>query len=353
MQLLKIASLIGVFALFATACGKDDPNPTPVATDYSTNLTNIALNVITATYFDLNLRSDALVTSLASLGTVPSSANLASARQAWRDARKPWEQSEGFLYGPVDVQGIDPSLDSWPVNQSDLDAVLNSTAVLTADYVHNLDPTLRGFHTIEYLLFGSNGSKEVTDFTTRQFEYLLACGEVLHENTTQLYNSWKVTDGNFAKNFLQAGQSGSNYPSQKAALQEIVNGMVGICDEVANGKINDPFSQQNLTLEESRFSNNSKADFADNIRSIQNCYLGDYGGTSGAGITDVVVAKNPELDSKVRREIEEAIAAIEGIPGTFTTAISQAPASIQAAQNKVRTLLDTLQGEVVPLVSSL
>ncbi|MEO6039196.1 MAG: imelysin family protein [Saprospiraceae bacterium] len=351
MQLLKIATIVGALSLFATACGKDDPTPT--TTDYSANLSNIALHVITATYLDLNLRSAELVTSLSNLGQSPNAINLEAARQAWRTTRVPWEQSEGFLYGPVDVQGIDPSLDSWPVNQSDLDNVLASPAVLTDNYVRGLDPTLRGFHTIEYLLFGTDASKEVSDFSPRQFEYLLACGQVLQDDATRLYDGWAVNSDNFAKNFLQAGLAGSIYPSQKAALQETVNGMVAICDEVANGKINDPFSQQNLTLEESRFSNNSKADFADNIRSIQNCYLGRYGGTDGPGITDVVISKNANLDIKVRQEIEAAISAIENIPGTFTTAISQAPASVQNAQDKVRTLLDTLLGEVVPLISNL
>jgi len=351
MQLLKIAFFIGAFSLLTTACGEKE-QPT-ISGDYAANLNDIALHVITATYQDLDLRSAALVTALTTLEQSPNASNLESARQAWRDTRVPWEQSEGFLYGPVDIQGIDPSLDSWPVNQSDLDAVLATSSILTDAYVRSLDNHLRGFHTIEYLLFGTDAAKEVADFTPRQFEYLLACGQVLHEDAGRLYQGWAVTGGNFAKNFIQAGQTASIYPSQKAALQEVVNGMVGICDEVANSKINDPLSQNNLTLEESRFSNNSKADFADNIRSIQHCYLGQYGGHSGVGISEVVASKNAELDTKVRLQIEEAIAAIENIPGTFTTAVSQSPESVKSARSKVGNLLLTLQGEVVPLLSAL
>jgi hypothetical protein len=102
-------------------------------------------------------------------------------------------------------------------------------------------------------------------------------------------------------NLTKAGQTGESiYPSQKSALQEIVNGLIVIADEVANGKINDPFSQQDITLEESRFSANSKADFADNIRSIQNVYLGTFQNTTGTGITSIIKSKNEALDASVR-----------------------------------------------------
>jgi uncharacterized iron-regulated protein len=94
----------------------------------------------------------------------PTEANLANVRQAWREARVPWEKSEGFLFGPVDQQGIDPSIDSWPVNETDLDAVLESGQTLTKSYIDGLDGTLKGFHTIEYLLFGTSSNKQLNEF---------------------------------------------------------------------------------------------------------------------------------------------------------------------------------------------
>jgi predicted lipoprotein len=239
------------------------------------------------------------------------------------------------------------------VNVTDLDNVLASSNALTVEYVDGLDGTLKGFHTIEYLLFGENGDKVVGDFTVRQFEYLSACGQSLKNTASQLHAGWLPSADNFVKNFKQAGTSASIYPSQKAVLEEIINGLVAIADEVANGKINEPFAQQNTTLEESRFSANSKADFADNIRSIQNVWLGTHLNTAGSGMSALIAAKDTALDIKVRQEIDDAISAIEGIEGTFTTAIFDSPATVQAAQTAVRDLLATLQGEVLPVVSNL
>ncbi|HZV68006.1 MAG TPA: imelysin family protein [Saprospiraceae bacterium] len=334
-----------------TSC-KDEPvNPEK---NYTAQLENIGNDVILKTYEELFIKTQALANTLAGLESNPTSQALDASRQAWRDSRVPWEQSEGFLFGPVDQQGIDPAIDSWPVNETDLDAVLNGPQPLTKTYIDGLDGTLKGFHTIEYLLFGVDGNKFVGDFTARQFEYLSACSESLLGSTQQLYDSWKPTGGNFIQNITQAGKAGlSIYPSQKSALQEIMNGMITIADEVANGKINDPFTQQNVTLEESRFSANSKQDFADNIRSIKNAYTGNYFNTDGTGISQIIREKNPTLDTSVKQQIDDAIAAILAIQGTFTSAIFNAPQSVQDAQTKVRDLQQTLEGEVLPVITSL
>lgn len=341
-----------IIALFAAwGCGEDDIN---TVEDYKNILTNVGNDVILATYQELYDQTQILANSLATLETDQTPANLEAARQAWRDARVPWEQSEGFLFGPVDQKGIDPAIDSWPVNQPDLEAVLSSPNALTKAYIDGLDGTLKGFHTIEYLIFGTNNDKQLSDFTPRQFEYLHACAQSLHGATEALYYSWKPEEQNFIANVINAGEVGNTiYPSQKSALEEIITGMVTIVDEVGNGKINDPLSQQNVNLEESRFSANSKQDFANNIRSVKNAYLGVYKNTSGVGISSLISAKNSTLDTKVKQQIDEAIVAIEAIEGTFTTAIFNATASVESAQQKVRTLQQTLESEVLPIISNL
>ena len=344
IQLLIMVSTMCVFA----AC-KDDVT-TPI-TDYSALLSNVSNNVILKTYIDLNTKADALAMSLATLEATKTTANLDAARTAWRTARIPWEQNEGFLFGPVDQQGIDPSIDSWPVNVADLDAVLASSNTLNKNYIDGLEGTLKGFHTLEYLLFGENGTKTVNDFTPRQFEYLRACAQSLKGSTQKLYDAWRPDGQNFIQNVVNAGKTGSIYPSQKAAVQEFVDGCIVIADEVGNGKINEPFAQQNVKLEESRFSANSKADFADNIRSIRNVYVGGMGVSSGEGLSNIIKNTDATLDTKIKNQIEAAITAIEGIPGTFTTAISQQKAAVSTAQIKVRELQATLEGELKPLLN--
>ncbi|HPK10810.1 MAG TPA: imelysin family protein, partial [Saprospiraceae bacterium] len=345
--------LISLLVLFVmVGCGKDDEENN--TQDYSNILENIGNNVILATYEELDLKAVILVNSLTLLENEKTQDNLINARQAWRDTRQPWEQSEGFLYGPVDQKGIDPSMDSWPVNQTDLDAVLNSNAELTKSYIDGLDGTLKGFHTIEYLLFGLNSDKQIGDFTERQYQYLKSCAESLKGSTSELFLSWSPSGDNYISNVLSAGdENNSVYPSQKSALEEFVVGMITIADEVANGKINDPLVQKNVNLEESRFSQNSKKDFADNIRSIQNAYLGKYKGSEGKGINSLILSKDENLNKKVQEEIIEAIKSIENIEGSFTSAIFNSVSSVENAQAKVRQLQQTLESEVLPIVSNL
>jgi putative iron-regulated protein len=343
--------LVGI-SIFWGSCSKNNTEPTAI--DYKNVLNNLGNDVILSTYAELDTKTQSLVTALTNLEKTPTAANLETARQSWRDARVPWEQSEGFLFGPVDQQGIDPAIDSWPVNQPDLDAVLASPNTLTKAYIDGLDGTLKGFHTIEYLVFGVNGNKQFNSFNARQFEYLRACAQSLAGATQQLYYAWKPDQKNFITNVINAGVTGNTvYPSQKAALEEVINGLVTIADEVANGKINDPLSQQNINLEESRFSSNSKNDFANNIRSIKNAYVGIYKNTLGVGISNIIVSKNATLDTKVKQQLEDAIKAIEAIEGTFTTAIFNAKPSVLNAQIKVRTLQQTLESEVLPIISNL
>ena len=332
--------------LFAT-CRKEEN----ITTDYSKILLNLANDVILVTYAELDTKTQDLVSALTNLETHPSETNLELARQAWRDARVPWEQSEGFLFGPVDQQGIDPAIDSWPVNVIDLDAVLASGESLTKAYVDALEGTLKGFHTIEYLLWGTDGDKSAAAFTDREFEYLSAVTQSLEGATQQLYDAWHSGGDNFQLNIAQAGTATSIYPSQKSAMQELVNGMIGIADEVANGKINEPLTNMDVTLEESHFSSNSKADFMDNIRSIKNVYLGSYL-MDGEGISDYIKSLNSSVDDDVIAHIDAAILAIENIPGDFSDAIFTNTTSVEAAQQSVRDLQSILESAVKPLIDN-
>lgn len=343
--------IILILGFFFCSCNDDE---TISKTDYTAQLNNIANDVILATYKDLAVKGNFLKAATDALQLNPTEENLITAKNAWIAARSPWEQSEGFLFGPVDQEGIDPSIDSWPVNVVDLNNVLNSSNALTVSFLKQQDGTLKGFHTIEFLLWGENGNKKINDFNPRQFEYLAACSGVLAEDVATLYDLWQPTGGNFIKNVLEAGKNSTLYVSQKSALEEISNALIVIADEVGNGKINDPFSASDLSLEESRFSANSKADFANNIRSIKNIYLGTYESQgAGMGLSDIIKNKNVVLDTEVKTAIDLAISNIANINGTFGEAVFNNRSSVEAAQKAVRNLQELFESKVNPIISEL
>lgn len=349
----KISLFAAIAVLLLSACKSSSNDPQP-SMNHEPVLTTTA-QVILNTYQDLSQKAAKLQETTVLLRQVPIEAHLELARQAWREARSPWEQSEGFLFGPVDQEGLDPSLDSWPVNVSDLQAVLNSSHTITVEFLQQQEGTLKGFHTIEYLLWGEDGKKTVADFSDREFEYLEACAGALAQDAARLYELWSPEGGNYISNVINAGKGSKVYVSQKAALEEIVSALGVIADEVANGKINEPFSQKDLTLEESRFSANSKNDFANNMRSIQNIYLGQYEGEGDTAnsLSALVSSLDASLDTRLKEHIQKAIDDIEAIPGTFSKAVFSHRAEVQKAQQSVRDLQDLIEGEVLPLINSI
>lgn len=334
----------------AIGCGEDDVDPIE-GFDASVLTSDYANKIVLATYAELDAKASVLLSAVLNLESDTTDANLTDAQDAWTATRIPWEQSEAFLFGPVDTLGIDPKLDSWPVNRVDLDAVLASNQALNKETVDSLEETLKGFHTIEYLLFGVGSQKKASDLTAREIEYLTAVTESLKGDTSALYAAWSPDGGNFLGEFVNAGVSSQVYVSQKAAVQEIANGMITIADEVANGKISDPYNEEDTTLVESQFSFNSIADFQNNIRGIQNAYLGKYQ-EAGMGLTVFVAGQDSALDTRLKGEIEAAIAAIGAIPPPFRDAITNARPDVQKAIDAVRTVQTTLESGVLPLIEA-
>ena len=345
-------SLVAALAFGLAACGDDDDvtGPETGAYDFGPILADFTNNVVIPTYRDLDAAAGVLADAVAALRENPGDGTLTAAREAWVAARIPWEASEGFLFGPVDFNGYDPALDSWPGNRTDLDGVMASDNDLDAEYVDGLDGTLKGFHTIEYLLYDEGGSKTAADFTGRQFDYLVASTRLLAQTAEALHSSWIPSGDNFGNKVIEAGSGSDIYPSQRSAAQEIVSGMVGICDEVANGKIADPFTEQDARLVESQFSFNSLADFQNNMRSVWNAYTGDYGGNDGSGLDEFVASRDSSLDSRLKSEIQASIDEIGNISNPFRDAIATDAAQIEKAQQAIAKVQQTLEGDVLPLV---
>ena len=116
--------------------------------------------VVLPTYKSLSEKNSALFDAVNTFKNSPSDANFEKACTAWLTAREPWEKSEGFLFGPVDSEGLDPNMDSWPLDQDMIVQSLNSGNFDDMEWDDDDDEdavaaaqSVRGFHTLEYLLF--------------------------------------------------------------------------------------------------------------------------------------------------------------------------------------------------------
>lgn len=124
--------------------------------------------VVVPTYEDLAQKNAALYDAVVALGAHPSDDTFAAACEAWLNAREPWETSEAFLFGPVDELGLDPNMDSWPLDQDAIVKILTSGDYSRLDWTDadsddaiEAAQSLRGFHTLEFLLFKNGQPRRV------------------------------------------------------------------------------------------------------------------------------------------------------------------------------------------------
>ncbi len=346
-QILAAALLLSTcFGL--SSCDKNDDNATDTEALKKDILSNISTTVISDSYGDMYAKATALSQAVSALETTTNDANLQAARQAWKNMRITWEQTEAWLFGPVSSDDIDPRIDTWPVDFNALDDQLTSGNAFTESYINDLADDLKGFHPIEYLLWGQNGSKVAADFTAREKEYLSALTANLQKLSKQVNDSW--TTGGYASLLASAGQQGnSTYPSLQSAYLEIVDAMAGICDEVANGKMLDPFAAQDPSQEESPFAKNSITDFTNNIQGILKIYQGDFDKT-GPGLEDLVREYNLSLDNEFKTAHATAIAALQAVTDPFGQAISSQPSQVQTAMDKINALALVMEEKLKPFL---
>lgn len=344
--------LMGFVALFATACSDSDDTENP--SDLSAK--EKALQAATVDYVQHTVlpvyssMADAAIELRDLCHTMQdnhaagklTSADVKAAGEAWKEARKNWELSEAFLFGPAANHNIDPHIDSWPLDKAAMENLLvqikngNSWSL-----ENNGGYGLIGFHAVEYMLFELSDDENTslvhsTDYTPEELEYLVAVAEDLCQQCVCLEACWAGTDEvskekqeiledadidygeNYGWEMMNAGQAGSRFKTYQEAAEEIIQGCIDIADEVGNTKIGRPHigsSLEDKNYIESPYSLNSIEDFADNIRSVQNAYLGTRSGD--ASVSDYVKSQNKAADQAVRDAIDNAIKAIEVIPEPF------------------------------------
>lgn len=336
-------------------------------------LHDVTYNVIVQTYKGLQSSAHQLRDQIEILKADRSQANLEAAQQTWRQMRLEWEATEGFLFGPVSELQIDPNLDSWPLNRSQLSQVLNGGSAITKDFVKNNAGELGGFHTAEFLLFGNgihSNTQPVANLTDRGLLYLTLVVDVMIEDIDVLVGSWETSwkfDPQNNPNQLPYAELLANpgvseiYTEPVDVYLALVDGMKGIVTEVAATKIGASFGANSgsvdLEKEESPYSWNSLADFHDNVRSVWNVYTGEYRGVDqGDGLKQYLLTKDPELAQRVEDKIADTMARIRNISGaegiTYREAITNDAyrGRVQDAINGLNELFDLLDQDVTQAI---
>jgi len=305
---------------------------------------------VAPTYTNLAAASQTLVDNLEALKSSMTDANVATACNTFLEARAWWEKSEAFLFGAATDWGIDPHIDSWPLDEDAFNALMNSPLMIASlagedgDVVAGdmLSNALLGFHGIEYILFSDGQPKSASAITDDMMTYVIAVAGDLRNRCFQLEVSWlgdnapashkelvedelelNTTVGGgayyYGENLTNAGKAGSTYSSRITGLMAIVDGAKTIADEVGTSKIGKPHYGEDVNYIESPYSQKSKVDFYDNILSIQNAYMGGVEGQrdESKSLHAFVNAQNADLDARVIAAIDNALTKINAAAAPF------------------------------------
>lgn len=355
-----------LLAFSFNSCKKSKSDSTTPTTD--TDAVKLAIindfldNTLAPTYTNLASYTEQLVNDLGDLKADMTQANVDKACATFLEARHWWELSEAFLFGPASDFGIDPHIDSWPLDEDAFNNLMASPSMIAAldsedgDVVagEQLGNALLGFHGIEYVLFRDGQPRPVEELTNDYMIYAYAVAGDLRNRCFQLEVSWlgdnapashiekmeelelnttvNGSDNSYGDNMRKAGKAGSTYSTLTQALQSIIDGSIDISDEVGTSKIGKPHTGEDPTYVESPYSQKSIIDFYDNITSVKNSYntLHNY-----------VKGFDSALDTEIVDAIENALAKINGMAAPFVLHYSDPSAG--EAMEACQTLSEVLE----------
>ncbi|KIC09780.1 peptidase [Leisingera sp. ANG-M1] len=333
---------------------------TAFAADKAAVLTNYA-NIAEAKYQDSLATAQVMKAAVDALVAHPSAENLEAARAAWIAARVPYQQSEVFRFGNAIVDDWEGKVNAWPLDEGLIDyvdasyggpsdentlAALNVianpsfelsgkvidaakiTPELLEGALHEADGVeanvATGYHAIEFLLWGQDlkgtehgaGDRPWTDYAAgdactngncdRRGEYLQAATDLLISDLEWITAQW--SESGDARTALLADEN--------AGITAMLTGMGSLSYGEQAGErmrlglmLNDPEEEHDC------FSDNTHNSHYYDGLGVQNVYLGEYVRVngelvSGASLSDLVAAKDADLDAEMRGKLSTTMQAL-------------------------------------------
>ncbi|HEY3488394.1 MAG TPA: imelysin family protein [Gammaproteobacteria bacterium] len=315
------------------------------------------------------------------------------AKQAWLQARNPYGQTEVFRFGNANVDAWEGNVNSWPLDEGLIDYVADSyeyeegnphaaaniiagaepiTIELLRDYQEKDGAEANvatGYHAIEFLLWGQDFNRQTSDQGLRPYTdyalgeacsnnhcerrraYLKTVTDLLVSDLKQMADDWAPERDNYRSKFLQ------NKPADGLRIMFFGMGSLSL-GELAGERMNVALLSGSQEDEHSCFSDNTHMDIQNNAQGIRNVYLGEYRRldgvmVSGPSLSTLVQKRSPDMDNKLRRQLDETAEKVFAIVQTARsgTAFDQQIlpentmlyAGVKAAIDALRAQTETLE----------
>ncbi|MFN9754968.1 MAG: imelysin family protein [Planctomycetota bacterium] len=293
---------------------------------------------------ELAARAGALRSAVANLVASPDPAALHGARAAWTSARGVYGQIEALRFhgGPID--GVEPLLNAWPVDEVYIDYVTGQPAagivadrakvpVLAASVLAELNArggetnVSVGWHAIEFLLWGQDldpagpGRRPWTDFAdgpagsphaARRRQYLAVVTEQLAANLADLARQWAPDADNFRRRYER---------DPADAVRRMLTGAITLTSfELAGERLAVAYETRDQEQEHSCFSDTTCDDLVANQLGIDAIFRGGLGEPTSHDLLGLVRSKDPAVAELPAARLDATRAALRAIPAPFDQA---------------------------------
>jgi putative iron-regulated protein len=346
MRILRLSVLLGACALAMPVLAAE-PTPEGILATYA----DIAL----AGYTDSLAGAEALAATIDAFLAVPTEATLAAARDAYVDARVPYQQTEAYRFGNPIVDDWEGRVNAWPLDEGLIDYVdasygteSDENGLYTANVIANpiividgsevdaskltpefLSGTLQeaggieanvatGYHAIEFLLWGQDthgtgpgaGERPATDYDLamctnghcdRRAEYLKSTANLLVADLEEMVGKWGA--GGAARVALD-----------DLGISAILTGMGSLSyGELAGQRMKLGLLVHDPEEEHECFSDTTYLVYRNDAIGVRNVYLGSYTRTDGSvvngpSMSELVAAQDPALDAELRGLLDDTMA---------------------------------------------
>ncbi|WP_281684678.1 imelysin family protein [Thalassobaculum salexigens] len=312
-----------------------------------------------AAYEDSLITAKRLETAVDALIASPSEATLTDAKQAWKAARVPYQQTEAYRFGNPIVDEWEGKVNAWPLDEGLIDYVdpgkygasSDDNPYYTANVIanpslklggstletpkitmaviqelHELDAVeanvTTGYHAIEFLLWGQDlngtgpgaGARPYTDFDPqncthgnceRRADYLKVATDLLIADLEEMVANW-AESGAARAQLMAAGDKGG--------LAMILTGMGSLSyGELAGERMKLGLLLHDPEEEHDCFSDNTHWSHYYDAQGVKNVYEGRYERVDGSvvegpSVSDLVAATDAELDKALSAALNDTMA---------------------------------------------
>lgn len=321
-------------------------------------------DIALAKYEDSLTTTQALDKAVAALIAKPSAEALTAAKDAWKAARIPYQQTEVYRFGNPIVDDWEGRVNAWPLDEGLIDYVdkdygteSDENSLYTANVIANkkisidgkevdatsitpefLSGTLQeagdieanvatGYHAIEFLLWGQDlhgtgpgaGERAFTDYDTanctngncdRRAQYLQSATTLLVSDLEEMVGNWKE-DGAARKN-LEGGEP-------NAGISTILTGMGSLSyGELAGERMKLGLLLHDPEEEHDCFSDNTHISHRYDAVGVRDAYHASYkridgSVVSGPSVADMVKATDAALDKELSDKLDLTVAKMEAM----------------------------------------